>query len=216
MTWSYTAAQDSVVLDFPWHLSSPLSNTELMETLKETQPPEDEKHVYSSAIDLKNDAWRPAFNALLSNPGNYPMAWQVRWKMEGVLPGPRQPVDLFTGTILDETGTAHLLILNIQQGPYFSLSSVSTISFYLFSATGKLEHGGLFYAEDGHGRQVRVEVDSNRKRLFIHSGIDPSYNRYDQIFAVEKNRLVFKEGKSYGNLAAYYPPFKTLFEIDAD
>ena len=137
MTWKYDATRDAVSLDFPWHVSDPRSAAELIATLSTTTPPEDEKHIYCSTIDLKNDPWRPAFNALLSKPGNYPKAWQVRWKMEGVLPGLHQPINLFTGRILDETGTTHLLILNVQEGPVFSMASESTVGFYLFSETGE-------------------------------------------------------------------------------
>lgn len=214
MTWNYASGRDAVVFDFPWHVSDRRSNAELISILCTNTPPEDEKHVYSSIIDRKHDLWRPAFNALLSKPGNYAEAWQVRWKMEGSFPGIRQPTNLFTGTILDDTQTAQLLILNIQGPTFFTSGAVSTIGFYLFSPTGELEHAGLFYAQDGHGRKVQVEVDPGRNRLFIHNGINPSYNRYDQIFAVKKNRFRFEERRAYGNPNAPYPPFKVLFEIE--
>ena len=216
LTWSYDATHDAVVLDFAWRVSDARTSAEIMETLLKTVPPEDEKRVYSKTVDPKTDPWRLAFNALLSKPENYSKAGQMRWKADGAyclfLVTP-QLINLFTGKVLDEAGASHFLILNIQYGPI--TPSAPSISFYFFSGTGKFEHGGLFYSENRYGA-TRAEFVTDQKRLFVHNSLNPAYARYDQVFAVEKDRFVFKDHLTNGKPTPPENSFKYSFEVNAD
>jgi hypothetical protein len=219
MTWKYDATRDAVMLDYLWHVSDPRSNAELMETLLRIVPPEDEKHLYTNTVDSKTDPWRAAFNALLSKPENFADAWKMRWPEEvianpGLPPDWMQPRNLFTGKILDETGATHFLILNCQEG--LLSPSASIISFYLFTATGNFEQGGFFYAEDGHTEGVTAELETDKRDIIVHSGTDPSYNQYDQVFVVEKARFVFKNHLMNGKPTKPYFPFRYLLNVTAD
>jgi hypothetical protein len=218
MTWNYDATRDAVVLDFPWHVNDPRSNAELMDTLAKTVPPEDEKLIETSSPDPKTDPWQAAFNTLLSKPENFPKTWQVRWKVDDDFPVFEKPVTIFSGKILDETGTSHFVILNMQtSGLVANLEARwATISFYLFSGEGKFEQGGLFTAFDRWGK-TSVVLDAGQKRLSVHTDYQSGF---DQVFKVEKNRLVFQE-----DLVGGQPPTaeqkwtfldRRLFEVNAD
>ena len=214
LTWSYDATRDAVVLDFAWRVNDARSNEEVLETLLKTVPPEDEKHVGSRAVD-PTDSWRVAFNALLSKPENYSKGGQMRWEADAICSFMflEQPVNLFTGKVLDEAGAVHFLILNTKHP--LDAPSDTIISFYLFSEAGKFEHGGLFYSEDRYGF-TKATVSTDQKRLIVRNGPSPVYNQYEQVFAVEKDRLIFKDHLTNGKSTPPPNTSKYFFEVAAD
>ncbi len=102
--------------------------------------------------------WLDAFDALLSKPENFPLAWKVRFSASSrnMMMIPKWVTNLTVGKIKDEKGVMRLLVVNDQE-EMFNPGPPGSFSYYVFDLDGKFLGGG---------------IDTNRLSLFQRFGPD--------------------------------------------
>ena len=179
MTWNYDAAHDVVALDFPWHKVDSRPASALAAALAEN---------FDSTGPTDAIRWQKDFDALLSDPANFPQAWKVRTLADRQNASTyRQAfvLNAYTGFLPDENGALHLVVLNIHRSEISG--GFYTMSFYLFDHNGKFEQAGIYEAGSDRDSNRGIASDPAKKRLIQR------YGSTELDFAVEKSRLVLRE-----------------------
>jgi hypothetical protein len=171
LNWKYDMAQDAVVYDFAWHQSVSRSGKELVDQLGRLAPaPLDSLH-FNSKLEL--DPWRLSLNELMSEPENFPQDWKVRLEdgcsMEfslGNSIGFGDADAVYSHILKDSEGKEHLLVLNSHRP--LTTKGRSAFVYYLFSADGKWEDGGIFQAGGPFDLPtIKFEPEKNRAMIEI-------------------------------------------------
>jgi len=169
--WKYDAAQDSVIFDFAWHQPVSRSGRELVDQLGKLSPAPLDSLRFNSKLEL--DPWRLALNELMSEPENFPHAWKVRLEdgcsMEfslGNSIGLGDADAVYSHILKDTDGKEHLLVLNSHRP--VTTKGRGAFVYYLFSADGKWEDGGIFEAGGPYcPPTIRFEPEKNRAMIEI-------------------------------------------------
>jgi hypothetical protein len=172
LTWKYDSSRNAITTDFKWRRDDPRTSAQLMDVLSHT-PSSAIKPLYLQWIDSyfratgapaqtawidphqayfwdhhkldPDDAWRIAFDALLSKPENFPQVWKLRFiddvRSCGVL-SPSCVDNILAKPMRDDKGREHFLVINVQN---------TSFVYYLFDETGKFERGGLLSGNQGFG-----------------------------------------------------------------
>jgi hypothetical protein len=169
--WNYDVKSGTILVVPEWKRTDARSEKELIEVVGQIKPVRWDKLLTSAMPNrvgghsLALDAWRIAFDALLSKPANYPTAGTLRLYHDShghvsFFPFPVQN-DL-AGPIQDEHGGREILVLN-EQVSISNKDSAGDLAYYLFDEDGKFLKGGVYAVADGaESGIVKVTLENNR------------------------------------------------------
>ena len=169
MTWRYDPQRDDIVLDMAWRRDDPRSGTECVDVLNREAPVSWEK-LPAGPVNLVGghgkalDAWRVAFDALLSKPENLSTAGRVRIYHDSgseSVGGAFPVVNLLSKKMRDISGRPETLILNTQL-QMTNKEAPGPVAYYLFDEQGRFIKGGIYAMGDGvTGMVTKAEADSD-------------------------------------------------------
>ena len=171
LNWNYDTASGTIFVVPEWKRTDSRSEKELIQIVGQTLPVRWDALLTSATPNrlgghsLALDAWRIAFDALLSKPDNYPTAGTLRVYHDShghmsFCPFPVQ--NDFTGPIQGDHGEQEILVLN-EQVSMSNKDSAGDLAYYLFNEDGKFLKGGVYAVADGaESGIVKVALESNR------------------------------------------------------
>jgi hypothetical protein len=171
LAWNYDMARGTIFLTPDWKRTDARSEKELIRVVGQTKPVRWDALPTSATPNRVGghspqlDAWRIAFDALLSKPANYPFAGTLRVYHDShghsnLCPFPVQ--NDFAGPIQDNHGGTEILVLN-EQVSMTNKDDAGDLAYYLFDETGKFLRGGVYAVADGaESGIVKVTLESNR------------------------------------------------------
>jgi len=171
LDWNYDAASGTIFVEPDWKRTDARSEKELIQIVGQTKPVRWDALPTSSTPNRVGghspalDAWRIAFDALLSKPSNYPTAGTLRVYHDShghftFCPFPVQ--NDFAGPIQDDRGGREILVLN-EQVSMSNKDSAGDLAYYLFNEDGKFLKGGVYAVADGaESGIVKVALENNR------------------------------------------------------
>jgi hypothetical protein len=171
-TINYDAARGAMLVDFSWRRPVTHSGRELVDLLVENAPTPMTQLDYGSK---SKDAWRMAFDEMISRPENYAKGWKLRLGQDlangsfsfGNFIGDAVVV----GQLHDNAGQSHLLVL-ADCRPMAFPGPDPLVTYYLFDADGKLEDGGYFEAGSIWSLPT-VKFEPGKKRAVLETVFHP-------------------------------------------
>ena len=153
LSWSSDPGGQVIDLDPTWKRDDPGTGRELLAVLLDTRP----ERLHQLKTDPKAnlvgghgplpDAWRLAFDALLSRPENFACAGTLRLYHDshGHARGMSLHVvdPLFVGRLLAADGRAQVLVLNRQEMGS-TKDNPGDLAYYLFDEDGRFAQGGVY------------------------------------------------------------------------
>ena len=157
LAWRYDATRDLILLNPQWQRDDPRSDEQLVDVLDSVKPVPwtalkpsvTPNRVGGHGQEL--DAWRIAFEALLSKPDNFPFAGTLRVYGDTHGHGDVSPfpvINLFTGKIRSTNGDSFTVVLN-GQIQMTNKGNPGDIFYFLFDEKGAFVRGGVYAVADG-------------------------------------------------------------------
>jgi hypothetical protein len=216
LQWHEDVARHVVVLRPSWCRDDPRDARDLMRVLTQERPTSVNDETILTGQG-KFDAWRIAYDALLTKPENFPAAWRLRTK-EQISPSIHigiqcnEPIpNSFAEAINDDSGRRALIIIDrlssqpltenhsLPLGPiswtWHLVSHYST--YHVFDENGRLLDEGYF--TDFFGR-IRVRNAGDHLRLVENLGKKPFYQAS---LRIEQGRLVVRDVEGTKDFAEY-------------